>query len=120
MGYSDAYVANMTKVHRQLRRHRQTLIQIVRGPDDLCRWFPDNQPYHCDGCTVYERDDQVLEFLDLHPGKVLPWSEVEARVARSLHAHDIPRLCATCPWLAYGVCEEGIERIRMGKGLWEV
>jgi len=35
-GYSEEYVQNMTAVHQKIRNNRETLIEIIKGPDMLC------------------------------------------------------------------------------------
>jgi hypothetical protein len=120
MGYSEEYTTNMTRVHAQLREHPETPVTFVSGPDDLCVHFPPDQPYHCQDTNVQQRDDGVLARLGLQTGETRPWREVERLLARRFVPADIPRLCCTCPWLSYGVCEEGIRRIRAGEGLFPV
>lgn len=117
MGYSDEYVRNMTRMHSQLRAEPETLVKLVSGPDDLCAHFPCNQPYHCQDRNVHDRDREIANTLGLEAGEVVTWAEIEARIARLLVPADIPRLCATCPWLAYGVCEEGVAAVINGEGL---
>ncbi len=117
MGYSDEYVRNMSKVHQQLREHPQTLVQLVTGPDDLCAYFPCNQPNHCQEDTVHQRDRNIAQALGLDTDEAIPWQEIEERVAARLVPSDIPQFCSTCPWLPYGVCEEGITVVRNGGGL---
>ncbi|MCY0877199.1 MAG: DUF1284 domain-containing protein [Firmicutes bacterium] len=114
MGYSDAYVANMTSIYETLRLHPETLVHVVAGPDELCAAFPDDQPNHCREETVYTRDDAILRALGLSPTATLPWSEVEARVHAHIAGADLIDFCQTCPWRPYGVCEAGIEHIRAG------
>ncbi|MBX6352957.1 MAG: DUF1284 domain-containing protein [Thermoflavifilum sp.] len=120
MGYSEAYAENMTRVHDQLRRRPETMVMLTAGPDDLCAHFPPDQPYHCQDANVHERDAAVLRRLGLRVGGVVAWGEIERRLAAQFVPEDIPRLCCTCPWLAYGVCEDGVRRIRAGEGLYPV
>jgi uncharacterized protein len=117
MGYSEEYVENMTKVHDRLREHPETMVQLVTGPDDLCAHFPCGKPYHCQDRNVHERDEQIARSLGITVDNALPWRDIEARIARKLVPADIPRLCATCPWLAYGVCESGVLAVNRGEGL---
>jgi hypothetical protein len=120
MGYSPQYVENMTRLHRCLRQDPETRVQITLGPDDLCAKFPPDKPYHCEEGTVYERDAAVLGRLQLQVGMTYPWREIEQRLARHLIPGDVSKLCGTCPWLPYGVCEEGVSRLRAGLGLTKV
>jgi hypothetical protein len=120
MGYSESYTKNMTRVHSRLRQHPETPVTLVSGPDDLCAYFPPDQPYHCEDPNVHQRDAAVLDRMGLTPGTTLSWRELQGRLAASFVPSDIPHLCSTCPWLPYGVCEDGVRRIRDGEGLFPV
>jgi hypothetical protein len=117
MGYSPEYAANMSKVHDQLRREPHTTVELVAGPDDLCVCFPADKPYHCESDSVYSKDELVLTQLGAAIGERVTWAELMRRVAAVVRPDDIPRWCATCPWLGYGVCEEGVRLVRAGGGL---
>ncbi|MCY0878339.1 MAG: DUF1284 domain-containing protein [Firmicutes bacterium] len=117
MGYSEDYVANMTRVHRQLRTTPSTPVQIIDGPDDLCACFPAYAPYHCQDDDVWERDRQVLAGLGLTVDEVVPWNDIVHRIRRAIRGDDLVTLCSTCSWLSYGVCVEGVEAVRAGRDL---
>ncbi|TYP79705.1 DUF1284 domain-containing protein [Paenibacillus methanolicus] len=117
MGYSAEYVKNMTNVHRRLLREPETECLIVEGPDQLCACFPADGDYHCESRTVGERDALIIATLGLAVGQRLAWSEILARVAASVKPEDLNRICATCPWLAYGVCQEGVRMVGCGQPL---
>lgn len=117
MGYSTEYVANMTRVHQKLRTAPTTEVLLVAGPDDLCAKFPESQTYHCEDTNIHERDAAILRQLHLSRGQVLPWEEVENRIREYAMSTDVARLCSTCSWRSYGVCEEGIVEMKTGKGL---
>ncbi|MCL6518103.1 DUF1284 domain-containing protein [Alicyclobacillus sp.] len=120
MGYSREYAENMTRLHSALRAHPATPIELVSGPDDLCACFPADQPYHCEERVVHARDAAVLSRLGLTVGTRTTWRDLEAGMAQAFVPEDIPELCSTCPWLPYGVCEDGVRRIRRGEGLFPV
>jgi uncharacterized CHY-type Zn-finger protein len=117
MGYSDTYVDNMTGVYRTLLSEPSTACEIVSGPDRLCACFPADGDYHCEDQNVAQRDALILERLGLQPGQVFTWEDILARVAKSLQPDDLLQICSTCPWLHYGVCQEGIQRVVAGEAL---
>ncbi|MFX4302810.1 DUF1284 domain-containing protein [Alicyclobacillus tolerans] len=117
MGYSKEFVEHMKNVYNQLRIEPQTEVLIVTGPDELCHYFPDNQCYHCEDKNVADRDQQILVKLGLHSGQKLAWQSVESRIRQHMHPSDIAVLCSTCSWRSYGVCEEGVQRIKEGYSL---
>jgi len=112
MGYSEEYVRNMTDIYERLRQGPQTVIEIVAGRDALCEAFPCTLPNHCEDANLYDRDQTILTALALAPGDTVTWATILSRVAADIHGSDVERFCSTCSWRAYGVCEEGIERIR--------
>lgn len=117
MGYSDAYVDNMTEVYRTLLADPQTECELVKGPDQLCACFPPDGDYHCEDRTVAERDALILERLGLATGQIVTWADILNRVATSLQPDDLLQICSTCPWLPYGVCQDGVLRVAAGEPL---
>ena len=120
MGYSEEYVENMTRLHQNLRENPKTLIQLVKGPDQLCEKYPNSGTYHCQDENIYERDAAILEKVGLKLGQILKWEDIESCIRKLVVPSDIQILCETCSWRSYGVCEEGIREIHEGKGLREV
>ncbi|MEH7300077.1 DUF1284 domain-containing protein [Neobacillus drentensis] len=120
MGYSQEYVENMTRLHQTLRENPKTLIQLVKGPDQLCEKYPNTGDYHCQDANLYDRDAVILEKMDLLIGQILKWEDIESRIKKHVIPTDIQTVCETCHWRTYGVCEEGIQEILDGKGLREV
>jgi uncharacterized protein len=120
MGYSEKYVKNMTRLHQTLRENPKTLIQLVKGPDQLCEKYPNSGKYHCQDDDIYERDAAILEKMGLKIGQILSWQDIESCVRKFVIPSDIQIVCETCSWRSYGVCEEGIQEILEGKGLKKV
>ncbi|MEX2414948.1 MAG: DUF1284 domain-containing protein [Paenibacillaceae bacterium] len=117
MGYSEPFAKNMTGVYEQLWLEPATPVTIVKGSDDLCKSFPCDQPNHCDNHNVHERDEFIRKHLGLEVDDCLAWQQILDRVKSRVKPHHIPEWCATCQWLSYGVCEEGVNRIASGVGL---
>lgn len=120
MGYSQNFVVNMTQLHQTLRNNPKTLIQLVKGPDQLCEKYPDSSECHCQDTNIYERDAAILEKLDIKIGQILTWEDIESSIQKYIIPNDIQTICASCSWRSYGVCEEGIQMILDGKGLREI
>ena len=116
MGYSDDFCVNMTAIYETLRTQPHTEIEIITGPDDVCRAYPPDKAYHCEG-TVYGLDEAVLAKLGLHVNERGSWQSICDRVAGTMVPEDIRHLCATCPWEKYGVCAEGVGLLADGKPL---
>lgn len=120
MGYSDAYADNMTKVYRKLLDDPSAECEIVSGPDQLCACFPEDGDYHCEDRNVAERDALILARLGLETGQVAAWGDILSRVAAKMQPDDLLQICSTCPWLPYGVCQEGVKLVVAGERLPDV
>lgn len=120
MGYSEGFARNMRRVYETLRREPETLVEIVAGADEICRAFPCDQPNHCGDAGVTVRDDTVLRHLQLATGDRLPWRQIQERIANQVRPAHLLEWCDGCPWLPYGVCEQGVANIAAGGGLPEL
>lgn len=120
MGYSEEYVENMTRLHKTLREHPETLVEFVKGPDQLCEKYPNSGKYHCQDDEIYERDTAILAKMGLKTGQILKWEDIESCIRQFVVPSDIQVVCETCSWRTYGVCEEGVQEILERKGLREV
>lgn len=116
-GYSDGFCANMTEIYETLRQKPDTEIEIIEGPDEICRAFPDDQPSHCLNASVFRKDRAILAKLALEPGITVRWQEVCDRVAAQVVPEDIAHLCSDCRWQPYGMCSEGVGHIRQDRTL---
>lgn len=116
MGYSDDFCVNMTAIYELLLAKPETEIEIILGPDDVCKAYPPDKAYHCEG-TVYSLDAAILAKLGLEVAERGSWQSICDRVAETMVPEDISHLCTTCPWEKYGVCAEGVGLVIQGKPL---
>ncbi|KRE53654.1 DUF1284 domain-containing protein [Paenibacillus sp. Soil522] len=116
MGYSADFCVNMTAIYETLRTNPETEVEIITGPDDVCRAYPQDKSNHCEG-TVYGLDEAVLKKLGLKVNERSSWQSLCSRVAETMVPEDISHLCQTCPWEKYGVCADGVGLIKAGKPL---
>ena len=117
IGYSEEYAENMTHIHQTFKNHPETMIQLVKGPDQLCEKYPCDGNYHCEDADIYERDAAIFQKLGLQIGQIVTWQEIESRIQTSVVSSDIQTVCETCSWRSSGVCAEGVQDILEGKGL---
>jgi len=117
LGYSPAFVDNMTQIFRRLGADETTPVRLVSTPADLCAACPHLGPQGCqarDGDAEEQmqgRDRAVLARLGIQEGQTLPWREIKGRIISSLQAEDLQALCTPCPWLPYGYCLEGLRHL---------
>ena len=67
------------------------------------------------GQSVVRQDARVAEVLGVAQGEEMTWDALRARVREAVAPDDLGDLCGGCPWLAYGVCAQGIAEL--GEGL---
>ena len=115
-GYSPGFAANMAAILARLDAAPHTRVTVVDAPDGICAAFPPDQPSHCLEERVQVRDRAVLATLGLVAGAVATWGDLRARLGAAFLPGDLERLCATCPWLPLGYCQEGLGRLRAGQG----
>lgn len=119
-GYSEGFCTNMSEIYEQLRLFPETEIEVVEGPDAICRAFPTDQPSHCHNTTVYRKDREILQEIGLEIGSRARWKDICASVADGVLPNAINRLCGDCPWMPLGLCQEGIAHIRSNRELREL
>lgn len=102
---------NMTKIYESLRTQPDTVIEIIEGPDDICRAFPPDQPHHCQNQSVYRKDREILHAVGIEIGHAMTWTEI-LHAAALVQPDDIRTLCSDCRWEPLGLCREGVSHIR--------
>lgn len=121
-GYDEAFVREMSSVHRAVTSDAATEVEVLASPDRLCRVCPNLAP---DGCRLRgagheahmrRQDEDVARRLGLRVGGTYRWSEVLARVSSSVRGADLPAICTTCPWLPLGWCAEGVDAVAAANG----
>jgi len=115
-GYSAAFAANMASILSRLDAAPETLVRVVDGPEGICAAFPADQPGHCLDENVVARDRRVIAGVGLQVGDVRAWGDLRRRLGEAFAPQDLDDLCATCPWLPLGYCQEGLRRLREGGG----
>lgn len=118
MGYSESFVEKMTEIVAFMRDDRTDgPIRVIAALDEACYACP----YHgVDRCEADEQsndhvltmDRRVLNHLQLKENKVYMKSELIERTKQAVEPDDLDVLCAGCSWLSYGVCKEGIRKLK--------
>lgn len=110
-GYSESFCENMTEIYEKLRLHPETLVEIIEGPDDICRAYPADQHSHCEDPSVFDKDGEILRLLGAQIGDKASWSVICEAVKESVQPGDIGVICSNCRWEPYGLCKEGVSHI---------
>lgn len=118
MGYSPAFIKKMEEIVREIRDHSLDFpIQVLIDLDEACSACPHKGQNFCNAKEgsdehVKGMDGKVLHHLGLTPGQSYLKSELIKRTRERVHPEDLDTLCAGCSWISYGVCKEGIEKLR--------
>ncbi|MFC7786242.1 DUF1284 domain-containing protein [Rossellomorea sp. GCM10028870] len=118
MGYSPDFVNVMTEIVGEIRNDERDLpIQVVQAFDDACQACPHKGKTVCEKSEnsndhVLSLDSRVLRHLELKHGETYMKSDLIIRTANKVKPEDLDHLCKGCSWLEYGVCKEGIGKLR--------
>lgn len=108
-GYTPAFVANYQRI--VVRLNAGEPVELVEGPDDICRPMLGDAGHHCFNASVALRDGQALADVAALLGQPLAagqplWLD-PARLAAlrvAFAAGTIRTACAGCQWS--GLCTE--------------
>ncbi|WP_270166761.1 DUF1284 domain-containing protein [Paenibacillus sp. SYP-B4298] len=119
-GYSEDFCTNMTAIYETLRTEPDTVVELIEGPDHICRAFPPDQPQHCLNASVDRKDRDILHALGTAPGLRVRWRALTLAASARLQPEDVGRLCADCQWEPLGLCSDGVRHIRSAGQLREL
>lgn len=118
MGYSPEFVRKMHDIVERIRDTSQDFpIEVVRDFDVTCLVCPNKGDEKCEANEgsdehVKTMDRDVISHLGLQENHTYLKSELVALTRQKVVPADLDRLCAGCSWLSYGVCKEGIAKLR--------
>jgi hypothetical protein len=114
-GYSDEFTRNMTKIVDSLRATGgdATEIEVTRTADVLCMPCPHRRGEGCETAEKIEALDEAhAQALGLNAGDVLTWGAAQERIIQKITIEKHHEICAPCSWLASGMCEKALIRLR--------
>jgi uncharacterized protein len=112
LGYSDAFVENMTKVVGKLGNDPEVMVTIIAEPDDICSACPHLTGDGCDGGGK-SRDESLLTLLKMEEGDTMSLADAYARAAECLTpALMSASVCYGCEWVDHGYCAEGLAALK--------
>ncbi|AOZ69027.1 hypothetical protein LPB142_06575 [Rhodobacter xanthinilyticus] len=114
-GYSPEFTANMSAIvlgRLRAARGEAVEIEVVGAADDICAPCPARRGEGCESqAKIAALDAAHGRALGLAPGDRLSWGEARARM-RALPEGALSEICAPCQWLAYGMCEAALARLK--------
>ncbi len=101
-GYSEAFVSHLTGLIG--RAEGGEPVEVVAGPDDLCRacpWLKHGVCVHREGAEaeIQEMDEAALALLGLKPGAQVTWEGLRERLPGLMPVWR-ERFCRACEWRA--------------------
>lgn len=117
-GYSPSFIQKMEEIVSEVRNEQLHFpIRVVTELDDACSACPHRRDGYCGAGEGSEKhvmgmDRKVIAHLGLEAGKTYSKKELIARTIERVKPEDLELLCDGCSWLRYGVCKEGIARLR--------
>ncbi|MCX8045624.1 MAG: DUF1284 domain-containing protein [Anoxybacillus gonensis] len=118
MGYSESFVEKMSEIVAFMRdEHTDGPIRVIAALDEACYACPHHGVDRCEADAesndhVLAMDRRVLNHLQLEENGVYMKSTLIERTKRAVEPDDLDVLCAGCSWLSYGVCKEGIRKLK--------
>ncbi|MGO4855142.1 DUF1284 domain-containing protein [Phaeovulum sp. W22_SRMD_FR3] len=114
-GYSPEFTANMTAIVMGRLRAAggpEVEIEVTTTADDICTPCPARIGQGCESQGKIEKLDRAhAAALGLTAGDRLRWGAALDRM-RALPEGILSEICAPCQWLAYGMCEAALARLR--------
>ena len=111
-GYSPAFVENYEAIAARLSAGEE--IELVTGPDDICRPLTADPEAHCHGTGVIERDRAAAEAVarllgrPLGPGaRITLGASLLARLRKTFATGEIRTACSGCEWS--GLCDSVVD-----------
>ncbi|MEO1114736.1 MAG: DUF1284 domain-containing protein [Pseudomonadota bacterium] len=122
-GYSAPFVRNYTRIVERLNSGED--IEIVDGPDDICKPMLLEDGHHCHDGSVKARDHTAslrihdLLGLDMKTGQHLTLPRAQIEALRHAYADGAFRVaCAGCQWqdLCASIAEDNFNGCRLNPG----
>lgn len=98
-GYSGEFVINMASTKEYLETENP-VVEIICGPDHICRKCPNNVDGICSSCGKVDRyDNKVLELCKLPEKTKMTWQEYSTLVKQQvLNTGKRVDVCGDCQW----------------------
>jgi hypothetical protein len=123
LGYSDAFVTQMGRIVRRVRREPRSRLVLLDSADSICAACPHLSAgglcrNRKASARIRAKDRAILRRLGLKPGTSLCASSAYERVRRKITPALLTgKLCVRCRWRGLGYCAEGPERL-LREGAW--
>ena len=106
-GYSLGFIKNYKEIVDELKKQGDAaLITIVDHTDSICDPCPHRREQRCAMQEKISGLDQAhADTLNIQANDVISWGEAKVRIKKHLSLETFHRICASCSWKKYGICE---------------
>lgn len=99
-GYSEEYVENLRNVLE--RADKKEEIEVVEGPDDICRACPSLKEDRCNhkngaDLEISNLDNIAIKFLGVAKGEKVIWSNIKNKI-KLAPKEWLAAFCEGCDW----------------------
>lgn len=117
MGYSPDFIVKMGQIVEEMKDQSIDFpIQVVAGLDDVCNFCPNKGDGNCNSpktdSYVLNLDRKVMDHLGIKSGEIYNKKELISLTTSLINPEDLDYLCEGCSWLTYGVCKDGIAKLK--------
>jgi hypothetical protein len=114
-GYSDDFVAHMSKIVNYIRENLDCKINLINSCDEICRACTNKKNQQCSNKEVDNMDDIVLSKLELKKEYIISAEDAFNLVNKKLKTiEDVKDICGDCRWT--GKCLWHLNRERIFNG----
>ncbi|OPJ64433.1 DUF1284 domain-containing protein [Clostridium oryzae] len=115
-GYSQSFVLNMNRIHKELNEKAGLKIKIVFSTDDVCKKCPNklSENYCSSNEKVMNLDSKVIRYLRLEE-KIYTYAELVDKLSLSINGKIMDDVCGKCEWYKTSKCRANILNLAKGK-----
>lgn len=117
-GYSPEFVEKMAEIVEQFRNAEKDFPILVRADfDEACFSCPNQGESICEASPnsqvhVTGMDKKVFRKLGIKENNIYLKSELLKRTIENVEPDDLDYICKDCSWLSYGMCKQGIGKLK--------
>ena len=108
-GYSDDFVANMTRITNRLRSGDNAVVDIVFSTDDMCSKCP--KMLGVDLCEQNEKvkrfDRKVIEYFGVEEKSYI-YQDIIRDINAKMTSAMMDDICFDCNWYPISACKKNI------------
>lgn len=111
-GYDDAFVENMNRLVKELRKKEPVPVEIVFSTDELCAHCPNmkSENFCKDNQKVISYDKKVTEYFHIEE-KTYIYQDITKEIREKMTPEMLEDICGSCEWYPISACR----RVLCGK-----